>query len=466
MKPRTTLILLAVFVVLLGAVLLLDTLGKKKKEAGERANELIDLKADDIRQLSLVRKDGTLTLEKDDQGSWLIKSPLEAAADDGEARRLAESFSPLRIERVIEKEGADPKAYEIPTSEVLVWTKGQEAPVRLLIGMENPLDRTVFAQKEGDPRIVLLSSSFKSSLEKTVFDLRRKDIFKFSTADVKTIRLRAKDVAWEAAREEPGWFLKVPVEALAVRYKLDGLLDSLSALRAKEFVAETKTPETLKAFGLDKPEYEVRLSLPASNAEIVFLLHKTGEAQYATTSQSTKIVSFEGTLLGDLDRKVDELREKKVADINSWEAERIVVKRGALELALVKDKTDAGEAWLFEGPEKEKADRTKVDDLIRKVEALEAVSFIDKPGPLESYGLDGSTEVRIRTKNYQDKVKETVLLIGREDPDAHQVVVKNSALAYLFRVDSGFLQSLPAEKKDWLPEPPKTEKDKDAPEKK
>jgi hypothetical protein len=39
-------------------------------------------------------------------------------------------------------------------------------------------------------------------------------------------------------------------------------------------------------------------------------------------------------------------------------------------------------------------------------------------------------------------------------------VVKNALFDYLFRVDSGFLQDLPKEKKDWKPEPPKAAEEK------
>ena len=73
------------------------------------------------------------------------------------------------------------------------------------------------------------------------------------------------------------------------------------------------------------PNTKSRCPCPAAGQEIVFTLHQEGEASYATTSQSTKIITFEGTLLADLDRKVEELRERKVAEFYSWEADRIVL---------------------------------------------------------------------------------------------------------------------------------------------
>jgi hypothetical protein len=456
-KLKAPLILLAVFAVLLGVVISTDSRGEKKKAAEEKTNILISLTAGDVRKASLVRNGETLAFEREEAGPWRLTSPIQASADDAEVNGLVEAVASLRVERVVEKEAKDLAAYEIPKMEVSLWVKGQDAPVRLLVGMENPLDKSLFAKRADDPRIVLLSSSLKATLDKTVFDFRLKDVFKFAAAEVKDIRVEAGDIAWQAGRDESGWLLKAPVAARADKGKIDALLEALSGLKAKAFVAETKTAAAVKEFGLEKPGYEVILSLPSESREIVFALHKKGEASYATTSQSTKIITFEGNLLADLDRKVGELRDKKVAEFYSWEADRISVKRDGAEIAAVKEKTGDAENWVLEGPAKENADRTKVEDFLRKIESLEAASFVDAPGALSVYGLEPGAEIRIRTKDPQNKEKETVLLVGREDAEKKLVAVKSPGLGYLFQVDAAFLQDWPKDRTAWKAEPPKTE---------
>ena len=460
MRFRTTLILLAVLAGLIALVLVFDKKGEEKKAAGEKANTLISVAAADVRKASIVRNGQTLAFERDEAGPWRLTAPLQAAADEYEVNSLIGSLASLRIERVVEEDGKDLAAYEIPKTEVSLWLKGQEAPVRLLVGMENPLDKSLFAKRADDPRVVLLSSSLKTALEKPVFDFREKDVFKFTAADVTGIRVKAKTVAWRASREGTGWSLETPVAALALKGTIEALLDSLSGIRAKAFVAEEKTPASLKAFGLDKAEYEVALSLPATEQEIVFFLHREGENLYATTSQSTKIVNFEGTLLADLDRKVDELREKKVADFYSWNATRIALKRDGVEIAVVKEGAAGAEKWLLEGPAKEEANRDLVEDFLRKIENLSAAEFIDGPGPLAAYGLDPGAEIRIRVKDEQDPAKEIVILVGREDAEKNEVVVKSPGLDYLFRVNSAFVRVWPKDKKDWKAAAPAVEEGK------
>ncbi len=455
MKPRTTLILAAVLVLLGAVVLVFEDRGAKKEAAADKAAMLVDLKSEDLVKMELRRADGALVFERDDQGDWRLTAPLEALADSYEAGSLADNFASLRIQRVVEAEAADLAVYDIPSREVTLWIKGRDEPVRVLVGMENPIDNSLFAKREDDPRVVLIAGYLKSTIEKTLLDFRQKDIFRFETAEVRSVRVRAPGVSWEAALEDDGWLLRSPVRAMASKSKVESLLSSLSSLRATEFVSEDKKAGDLKTFSLEKPGYEAALSLPASGEDVVFSFHKDGERLYATTSRSNKIVAFEGTLLEDLAKKIDEVREKKVAEFYSWEAFKVSVRRGAFSLTAVKEKDGDEEKWLLDTEAKDAANRYKVEDFIRRVERLEAAAFIDNPGALTRYGLEPpAAEIRVWTRDNAGKEEERVWLLGREDAAKSQVIAKVPRFEYLFEVDAAFLQEFPKEAADWMAEPP------------
>jgi len=456
MKPKTTLILLGVFAILLATTLLFESRSKARKETKEKSEKLIDLQSADIEKITLKNESGTITFKRGDKSEWSMIEPLEAQADSYEVNRLAEDFSNLKFERVVEAEGGDPAKYEIPQKELTLWSKGQTEPVRLLIGMENPLDNTLFAKRDDDKRIVLLASYLKHNLEKKPFDFRQKDIFRFESEDVGSIKLKAKDIAWEARKRDADWFLEAPVKALAKKSRIEDVLRALSNIRAKEFVSEEKREPEIAQFGLREPEYSIALSLPAKNQEVVFSLHKQDEIVYATSSVSPKIVSAESQVLTDIEKKVEDLREKAVVVFNSWEAHKVRVKKGDFTLELSKDKDGK---WLFDDAEKKEADRSRVETFIRKVESLEAMEFIDQPAELSAYGLDRpQAEVTVWTKD-GEKDREFQILVGQEDPEKKQVTVRNPQLEYLFRVDAAFLSDFPKEAKDWKPAPPEGKKE-------
>lgn len=458
LKFKTTIILFAVFLVLLTFVLLFEYKGKGEKDEEEK---LLALSSDDVQKITFKREDETITFQKDEEGEWLITEPIEAKADKYEVDRLADDFSDLRIERVVEEVPEEIEKYGIPQKEISLWFKDKDKPIKILIGMENPLGNTFFAKREDETKVVLISSSLKSLMEKSLFDFREKNIFKFETDDVKSVKLRAKKTGWQASRKGEEWFFKNPFNALAETSKIDDILSSLSGLKAKEFVSEEKKKDDVKKYGLDHPEYEITLGMPLENQEVTFSLHKEEDKLYATTSLSTKIVETEDTLLSDLEKEAGELREKKVANFYSWEANRLHLKKGEIDWELVKDKEGN---WHFESPIKEEADKSKIQTFIRKIESLEAEEFIDPPLSLnlKDYGLDNpQAEVKIWIEEDEDKenVKEITVLIGSEDKESKKVVVKNARFDYLFRVDSAFLEEFPKDIKDWRPEKEEEEKE-------
>ena len=451
MKFKTTLIVFAVFAALLAFVLLFEEFKGGGKESDE--DKLVFLSSDDVQKIMLKRNGEIITFQKTINGDegWVITEPIEAMADKSEVDRMANNFSDLRIEREVEEEPGDVEKYEIPKKEISLWMKDREKPVKILVGAENPLDNTFFAKREDETRVVLIPGHLKDTMEKSLFEFRQKDIFRFETDDVKSMTLRAKDIRWEAEKKEEEWFFEKPVKALAVESKISGIIDSLSGLIAKEFVSEEKQKEDQEKFGLDQPDYEISLSLPVKSQELTFSLHKKDEKLYATTSLSSKIIETEDTILSDLEEEVLELREKEVANFYSWEVNRLHLKMGELDWELSKDEENN---WHFESPVQEEAANNKIQTFIRQIESLEATGFIDPPLDLRDYGLDRPQGIiKIWVKSDEEEAEESTVLIGAEDMDAKTIVVKNARLDYLFRLDSSFLEEFPKEIKDWKPEP-------------
>jgi hypothetical protein len=458
MKFKTTIILFAIFLVILAFVLLFEYKGKGAKDEDEK---LLALSSDDVQKVTFKKENETISFQKNEEGEWLITEPLEAKADKYEADRFASDFSDLKIERVVEEEPEELEKYGIPQKDISLWFKDKEKPIKILIGMENPLDQTFFTKRDDETRVVLIPSSLKTLMEKTLFDFREKNIFKFEADDVKSVKLQARKTRWEASKKGEEWFFNNPVNALAQSSKIDNILSSLSSLKAKEFISEEKKKDDVKKYGLDRPEYEITLGMPLENQEVTFSFHKEEDKLYATTSLSTKIVATEDSLLSDLEKEAEQLREKEVANFYSWEVNRLHLKMGEIDWTVVKDEEDN---WHFESPIKEEADKSKIQTFIRKIESLEATEFIDPPLSLnlKDYGLDHpKAEVRIWIEEEEDKekVKEITVLIGSEDQDAKKVAVKNARLEYLFRVDSAFLEEIPQSIDDWKPEQDVEEKE-------
>lgn len=357
MRSKTTLLLLAVFIALLAVVFFL-----KPKTKEDMETKLVDFKSEEVRKVEVKKGAEVMTFERDDKGGWTISAPLPAPADSFEVDRLVEDFASLKIEKEVENEPADAGQYGLPGTEISLWVRSKPEPVKVLIGSVNPLDNTLYARREGEARVVLLPSSIKATIDKKLFDFRQKDVFRFEIGDVAGIRLRAKDIRWEAARKDGAWLLQQPVSGLAQKSAVESVLNALSGLRAKDFAVEHKTPQEAARYGLDKPDYEVNLALPKANRIITFFAHKKDDKVYAATSDSDKIVVAEDQLLNDLEKRPDDLREKRVDVFSAWQADRIEVRAGVLDLAVTKDKDDK---WSFASGGTGEADKSKIESFVR-----------------------------------------------------------------------------------------------------
>ena len=446
MKGRTTLILAAAFLALLAVVLFFDR--KKAGDVSGPEDRLAEIAAENVERIVFKNTSGTVTLARTGPNDWTITEPLETPADPVEVSSFLSAFSDLRIERVVEKENADLQKYEIPTREISLKMKGADRPVKILIGAENGVGGTFFARKEGDPRVVLLPSALKPSLEKKLFDFRRKDVFRFETGDVAGIKVESGKVRWEARKAGAEWFLETPLKALARDTEISALLDSLAGLRAAEFSVEAKKSGRPEKAGLDRPETTVTFSFPSPRKDLVFAFQEIGGKTYATNSESPLIVVPESDPTANLKRKADAFRETRIAVFNSWEAVGLQVKNNGLNLDLAKS---AEGKWSFVSEPKGEADAGKVEAFLRKVESLEAAGFIDQPKPAAEHGLTvPRAEITIHTREQgENPAEKTItLLFGGPDKD-QKMIVRNTRFDYLFKIEGAFLDDLPKSPADW-----------------
>ncbi|MFC2163525.1 DUF4340 domain-containing protein [Acidobacteriota bacterium] len=503
MKVKTTLILMIVFAALLAFIFLSDIREKGKPET---ADKLVDLSSEDIEKIIFKTEEETITFTKENEGDWLITDPLEAKADKYEVDRIAGDFAALDIDRVVEEEPADLEKYGIPQKEISLFFKDKEAPVKILIGMENPLDKKFFAKRADETKVVLIGTQFKSLLDKKIFDFREKKIFQFETDEVKRIVLRSGDIQWEAAMDGEDWMLTEPVKSLAEQSQITTLLTSLSDLKAVEFVSEAKKDEETAEYALDKPEHEVVLELPLENQKVTFFISKNDDKVYATTSLSSKIVEVEDSITENLSKEPGELRDKGIADFYSWEAKKVQVEKGDMTVAAVKDEDGN---WHFDKEDGEEADKEKIESLVRTIENLQAEGFIDPPLKLADYGLDNPlAKITISVKDGEDKTKDTTIIIGKtilekvakaeeekgeskagtaaeagstekaeakkeeeksaetaEEEDKIEekewVVIKNARFDYLFKAPTEFLTEIPQTIDDWKPPAPEPESEEE-----
>src|SRR5262249_27834830 len=147
-----------------------------------------------------------IILAKNNTGSWEITAPKQYSADAANVSSTLSSLSSLNSERVIEDKAADLKPYGLnpPNVEVDITEKDNKSQ-KLLLGDDTPAGSAVYAALLGDPRVFTVASFTKTSIAKSLNELRDKRLLQVNVDQVSRIELLKKDQAIEFGRTKDTW---------------------------------------------------------------------------------------------------------------------------------------------------------------------------------------------------------------------------------------------------------------------
>src|SRR3984957_15744342 len=165
------------------------------KISADTAPPILKLDENSITQLALKKKDAEpIVLTKSTSGDWQITGPRSLRADQSAVTGLASTLSSLNSERVIEEKASDLQTFGLdqPILEVALTEKDNKTQ-KLLLGDDTPAGGAVYAMLAGDPRLFTVVSYTKTSLDKTLNDLRDKRLLPVNSEKISRIELVRKN---------------------------------------------------------------------------------------------------------------------------------------------------------------------------------------------------------------------------------------------------------------------------------
>jgi Domain of unknown function (DUF4340) len=194
------------------------------------ATVILKVNAADVTQLTIKQKT-PVSVEKAD-GKWQITQPAPYPADQETVAGLLSTLSGVNADRVVEDKASDRKQYGLdpPVIEVDISGKGH-APQQLLLGDETPAGGNVYAALAGDPRVFTIASFSKTSLDKSLNDLRDKSLLTLSPDKVSRIEVLKKPEEMEFDRTKDGWQMLKPKPAPADSFAVNDLVHSLTGAK-------------------------------------------------------------------------------------------------------------------------------------------------------------------------------------------------------------------------------------------
>ncbi len=176
MKPRNTLILFAILVVLAAYVFLVEVPKSKQTPQEEpQTAALWEIAQDDITRLEAVKSDGQrLVLERAEDKTWWIREPIVYEADENRVAGALGDLATLRYTRAI-SDTVNLADYGLATPTMTVtFTLADGASHTLRVGDQNPTRTYRYVMADDRPEVYLVYSWGISNLEQVVVEPPKK----------------------------------------------------------------------------------------------------------------------------------------------------------------------------------------------------------------------------------------------------------------------------------------------------
>jgi hypothetical protein len=310
MNFRGLMIAVIVLAALAGALFWSQRHKPPEESAGVAANAtpvMLKINPLNVTQLVIKHKESDpVTLKKTAAGKWQITQPKPYPADQDAVAGVLSTLSALNTDRLVGEKASDPQQYglDAPAVELEITSKGKDTQ-RLLLGDDTPAGADAYAALAADPRVFTISSYNKSSLNKSLNDLRDKSLITLNADKVSRVELLKKGQDIEFDRTKDGWQILKPASSPADGSAVNDLVRSLT--NARMDLSATSDAAAEFAGGAAVGTAKLTGDTGVQTLEV----RKNEDDYYAKSSAADGTYKVDAALGQALDKKLDDFRKKK-----------------------------------------------------------------------------------------------------------------------------------------------------------
>jgi hypothetical protein len=370
MKPRNLLIAAVLLAALSGVV----WWAKKHPQASPTSSsstsspKLAEIPDAQIQSIDLKKRDAAAVNLERQNGKWVITAPEAYAADQDAASSVASSLNPMTADSVVEDNPADPGKYGLKTPSLTVTVHEKNGKTaEILFGDDVPAGSLVYARMNSSPKVYAVSSSVKTSFDKSVNDLRDKRLLTFDSNKLTRADLISGKSDIEFGKNNQGdWQILKPQPYRADSFQVEELLRKLTDAKMDLAGSADDAKKAASGFASGHPVATVKVTDSSGTQSLD--VRKNKDDYYAQSSVVKGAYKVSSDLGKELEKPLDDFRNKKIFDFGFSDPTKIEV-QGSNGKVLTRSGTD----WKMNG---KTMDPGTVQALIDKLRDLSASKFV------------------------------------------------------------------------------------------
>jgi hypothetical protein len=382
---------------------------------------ILKLDSASITKLEMKNKDSEpIVLAKDSSGTWEITQPKAMPADQSVISGTLSSLSSLSSERLVEDKPADLKPFGLdsPAFELDITERDNHSQ-KLLLGDQTPTGSAIYAMLAGDPRLFTIPSYTKTSIDKSVNDLRDKRLITIDADKISLIDLTGKNQEIEFGRSKDEWQFLKPKTLRADDNEVGELARKLADARMEISDSGDKANDASSAFARGTPVATAKITGPSGTQELQLRKDKdkdkNTDTYYAKSSVVEGAYKVDNVLGAALDKGIDDFRNKKLFDFAFNDPDKIEMHSGSKAYYLVKGGSD----WWSNG---KKMDAETAQSFISQLRDLSAAKFVDSGFTTPTIDLTVTSDDGKRVEKVAiAKVADHYIARRENDPTLYQI---------------------------------------------
>ncbi|MEP6777851.1 MAG: DUF4340 domain-containing protein, partial [Chthoniobacterales bacterium] len=392
MKPKTTLILLAVVMVVAVYIKFYESKRPNTAEAKRQSQNVVNFDREKLEGIVIQNGDERVEIRRK-ENKWRVEAPVQDQADNAAIESfLTDLESWQKHDTIPAKEFEADKGrldeFGLARPKLRVKLLGKEAPVEIMFGKDAALDGKMYVRLEKSKDVFIAAQSVRNDIAKNAEEFRDKKLTDLTTAQI--VRAILKTAAGELELQKKGehWEIVKPLRARGDDQKIGDFLAQVTTAHIQQFVAEDRGD--LHLYGLTEPRGSITLfkdgDTQGQTLQIGSPSEKEKDQVYVRFNVRNAVYTLTKKTEDLLKTKPLDLRDRHLIQLDTNILDRLTIEAPGKGKTILARKD---QSWTIASRNNQPANTGEVNRLLETLRNEQVTKFVeDVASDLAKYGLD------------------------------------------------------------------------------